>query len=278
MAPLLALLSPAARRDPDAHRQASPVAWSAVAPVLVLIGGALLLLVADAAAPPQARPPACYAAFTVRHRAGGHRLRHPAVEPGARRRARPVLHAPPGRRRRRLLGVRHDRDLPRPWCSARSCSTAGCAARAWTAPSPTCCMLLSASGGVMMASANDLIVMFLGLEILSIAVYVLAAMHLRKITSQEAGVKYFVLGAFSSAFFLYGIALIYGGTGSTNLVDISTYLSTTVGGEQRPGAGRRRPCCWSASASRWRPCRSTSGPPTCTRAPRARAWRGWPRA
>jgi NADH-quinone oxidoreductase subunit N len=80
----------------------------------------------------------------------------------------------------------------------------------------------------MMASADDLIVMFLGLEILSIAVYVLAAMHLRKITSQEAGVKYFVLGAFSSAFFLYGIALTYGGTGSTNLVDISQFLATTV--------------------------------------------------
>jgi NADH-quinone oxidoreductase subunit N len=93
---------------------------------------------------------------------------------------------------------------------------------------PYVLMLLSASGGVMMASANDLIVMFLGLEILSLAVYVLAAMHLRKVTSQEAGVKYFVLGAFSSAFFLYGIALTYGGTGSTNLVEISEFLSTTV--------------------------------------------------
>jgi NADH-quinone oxidoreductase subunit N len=93
---------------------------------------------------------------------------------------------------------------------------------------PYVLLLLSASGGVMMASANDLIVMFLGLEILSIAVYVLAAMHLRKVTSQEAGVKYFVLGAFSSAFFLYGIALMYGGTGSTNLVEISSYLSTTA--------------------------------------------------
>jgi NADH-quinone oxidoreductase subunit N len=59
-------------------------------------------------------------------------------------------------------------------------------------------------------------------------VYVLAAMHLRKVTSQEAGVKYFVLGAFSSAFFLYGIALTYGATGSTNLVEISAFLSTTV--------------------------------------------------
>src|SRR3954453_19719325 len=85
-------------------------------------------------------------------------------------------------------------------------------------------MLLSASGGVIMASANDLIVMFLGLEILSIAVYVLAAMHLRRIESQEAGIKYFVLGAFSSAFFLYGIALIYGSTGSTNLGIIAEFL------------------------------------------------------
>ena len=93
---------------------------------------------------------------------------------------------------------------------------------------PYVLMLLSASGGLIMASANDLIVVFLGLEILSIAVYVLAAMHLRKTTSQEAGIKYFVLGAFSSAFFLYGIALIYGGTGSTNLVDISSFLATTV--------------------------------------------------
>ena len=93
---------------------------------------------------------------------------------------------------------------------------------------PYVLMLLSASGGLMMASANDLIVMFLGLEVLSIAVYVLAAMHLRKVTSQEAGVKYFVLGAFSSAFFLYGIALTYGGTGSTNLVHIASFLSATV--------------------------------------------------
>jgi NADH-quinone oxidoreductase subunit N len=93
---------------------------------------------------------------------------------------------------------------------------------------PYVLLLLSASGGVMMASANDLIVMFLGLEILSLAVYVLAAMHLRKVTSQEAGVKYFVLGAFSSAFFLYGIAMVYGGTGSTNLIDISSYLSANA--------------------------------------------------
>lgn len=82
---------------------------------------------------------------------------------------------------------------------------------------PYALLLLSASGGVVMAQANDLIVLFLGLEVLSIAVYVLAAMHLRRVSSQEAGLKYFVLGGFSSAFLLYGIALIYGGVGTTNL-------------------------------------------------------------
>jgi NADH-quinone oxidoreductase subunit N len=93
---------------------------------------------------------------------------------------------------------------------------------------PYVLMLLSASGGVIMAQANDLIVLFLGLEILSIAVYVLAAMHRRRVTSQEAGIKYFVLGAFSSAFFLYGIAMTYGGTGTTNLVDILDLFSRTA--------------------------------------------------
>jgi NADH-quinone oxidoreductase subunit N len=89
-------------------------------------------------------------------------------------------------------------------------------------------LLLSATGGVIMAHANDLIVLFLGLEILSLAVYVLAAMHRRRVTSQEAGMKYFVLGAFSSAFFLYGIAMIYGGTGSTNLATILETFSTSA--------------------------------------------------
>ena len=85
-------------------------------------------------------------------------------------------------------------------------------------------LMLSAAGGMTMASANNLIVLFLGLEILSLAVYVLVAMHLRRDESQEAGIKYFVLGAFASAFLLYGIALVYGATGSINLVDIAGFL------------------------------------------------------
>jgi len=87
-------------------------------------------------------------------------------------------------------------------------------------------LMLSASGAMVMAGANDLIVLFLGLEVLSIAVYILAASHARRPESQEAGIKYFVLGAFASAFLLYGIALMYGATGSTNLVHIREYSST----------------------------------------------------
>ncbi|MEI7622022.1 MAG: NADH-quinone oxidoreductase subunit N [Actinomycetes bacterium] len=89
-------------------------------------------------------------------------------------------------------------------------------------------LLLSAVGGVIMAMSNDLIVLFIGLETLSIAVYVLAGMNLRRVQSQESGLKYFILGAFSSAFLLYGIAMLYGATGSTNFVDIRDFMSAVV--------------------------------------------------
>jgi NADH-quinone oxidoreductase subunit N len=88
--------------------------------------------------------------------------------------------------------------------------------------------LMAATGGIIMAAANDLIVLFLGLEALSLALYVLAASARKRSDSQESGLKYFVLGGFSSAFFLYGIALIYGGTGSTNIGGIISSLQSTV--------------------------------------------------
>ena len=86
-------------------------------------------------------------------------------------------------------------------------------------------MLMSASGMLLMTSANDLIVVFLALEILSIALYVLAAFDRRRLESQEAGLKYFVLGSFSSAVFLYGVALCYGATGTTSLSGIAAFLA-----------------------------------------------------
>lgn len=88
--------------------------------------------------------------------------------------------------------------------------------------------MLACAGAMLMASANDLIAIFLGLEILSIALYVLAGMDVRRGESREAAMKYFVLGAFSSAVFLYGIALVYGATGSTNLAEIAKFLAQNV--------------------------------------------------
>jgi NADH-quinone oxidoreductase subunit N len=88
--------------------------------------------------------------------------------------------------------------------------------------------LLSGGGAVLMATANDLIVIFLALEILSLPLYVLAGLDQRRAASGEAALKYFILGAFSSAIFLYGIALTYGATGSTNLAEIAAYLDHNV--------------------------------------------------
>jgi NADH-quinone oxidoreductase subunit N len=96
------------------------------------------------------------------------------------------------------------------------------------APEYLALMLCSATGMMIMASANDLITVFLALEILSISLYVLAAFDKRRLASQEAGLKYFLLGSFSSAVFLYGIALIYGATGTTNLTGIAKFLAETT--------------------------------------------------
>ena len=83
-----------------------------------------------------------------------------------------------------------------------------------------------------MATANDLIVVFVALEVLSIPLYVLSALDRRRLKSQEAGMKYFLLGAFSSAIFLYGVALMYGTTGTTRLAggpaSIVSYFGQTV--------------------------------------------------
>ncbi|MFL6203855.1 MAG: NADH-quinone oxidoreductase subunit N [Acidimicrobiales bacterium] len=223
MTPLLAVLGQSIDQDPVPVGSVD-VAWSALAPMLTLIGGALLLLVTDSLG---TRRPlrSVYALFTVVVAAGAIAFAVPLWDRVQDDGAFSTLGQAVGVDGFSIfatvtiaMAVVLGALLLDGWLRREGMEGA----------EPYVLMMLSASGGLMMASANDLIVMFLGLEILSIAVYVLAAMHLRKITSQEAGVKYFVLGAFSSAFFLYGIALTYGGTGSTNLVDISGFLATTV--------------------------------------------------
>jgi NADH-quinone oxidoreductase subunit N len=81
-------------------------------------------------------------------------------------------------------------------------------------------MLFSISGMMLMAQAANLITVFLALELLSLPLYVLSAFARPKADSEESGLKYFLLGAFSSGFVLYGIALVYGATGSTSLSGI----------------------------------------------------------
>lgn len=85
-------------------------------------------------------------------------------------------------------------------------------------------LLFSIVGQCLMASANELIMIFLGLEISSISSYVLAGYLRRDSRNNEAALKYFLLGSFATAFFLYGISMVYGATGSTNLADIRQAL------------------------------------------------------
>jgi NADH-quinone oxidoreductase subunit N len=81
-------------------------------------------------------------------------------------------------------------------------------------------LLFALTGMAMLAAASDLLVVFIALEILSLSLYVMAGAT-RRAAAQEAAMKYFLLGAFSSAFLLYGIALCYGATGTTNLLGIA---------------------------------------------------------
>src|SRR5882724_10634912 len=82
-------------------------------------------------------------------------------------------------------------------------------------------IVLSATGMLMLISAADLIALYLGLELMSLALYVLAAINRDSVRSSEAGLKYFVLGALSSGMLLYGASLIYGFTGTVNFAGIA---------------------------------------------------------
>ena len=86
-------------------------------------------------------------------------------------------------------------------------------------------LLSSVLGMVLMASARDLITIFVALELLSIPAYMLATWRKRDLKSNEAGLKYYLMGVFASAIMLYGMSLLYGGSGSTLLVDINEAVS-----------------------------------------------------
>lgn len=101
-------------------------------------------------------------------------------------------------------------------------------------------LLFATTGMMLMAAGADLVIIFLGLEILSIATYVMAGFRRTDVRSNEASLKYFILGSFSSAFLLYGIALTYGGSisatapGTTNVYEIADRIANSQHAAQYP--------------------------------------------
>jgi len=89
-------------------------------------------------------------------------------------------------------------------------------------------VLFATAGMMLLAAAGDLVVLFLSLELMSLSLYVLAGLFKRELASSEASMKYFILGAFAASFLLYGIALIYGATGTTNLDRIAAAAAGRV--------------------------------------------------
>ncbi|MBF0127121.1 MAG: NADH-quinone oxidoreductase subunit NuoN [Magnetococcales bacterium] len=94
--------------------------------------------------------------------------------------------------------------------------------------------LMAMLGGMLMASAGDFIILYLGLELMSLSIYVLAAMKRDELRSTEAGLKYFVLGSMASGFLLYGISLIYGATGTTLYSGVAAALDPALGHNAAP--------------------------------------------
>ncbi|HMQ33484.1 MAG TPA: NADH-quinone oxidoreductase subunit N [Chloroflexaceae bacterium] len=86
-------------------------------------------------------------------------------------------------------------------------------------------IMFAVSGMILLAQGTDLIVLFLGIEALSITLYILTGFAYPRLTSEEAAMKYLVLGAFAAGFFVYGIALIYGASGTTSLFELRDYLA-----------------------------------------------------
>ncbi|QBD80175.1 NADH-quinone oxidoreductase subunit N [Ktedonosporobacter rubrisoli] len=89
-------------------------------------------------------------------------------------------------------------------------------------------LLFATVGMMLMAAATSFITVFLGLEMLSLALYILCSFVARRKASQESGMKYFLLSSFASAILLYGVALTYGATGSTSFIGVANFVNTTL--------------------------------------------------
>jgi NADH-quinone oxidoreductase subunit N len=131
-------------------------------------------------------------------------------------------------------------------------------------------LLFACSGMLLMAGSGDLILTFLGIEILSIATYVLAGFKRDDVRSNESSLKYFLLGSFATAFLLYGIALIYGGAGSTNYHSIRAWSRSSAQDSAQVTTLIGMGLLLVVLGSRWPRFRSMPGLPTYTKGPRLR--------
>ena len=95
---------------------------------------------------------------------------------------------------------------------------------ALVAAEPPALVLFAAAGMLLLVGSRDLMLIFLGIEVMSLAIYILTGLDRSRAGSAEAALKYFLLGAFSTAFLLYGMALIYGSTGTTNLTEMAVVI------------------------------------------------------
>jgi NADH-quinone oxidoreductase subunit N len=203
--------------------QGPSINWFALSPLIVLLGGTMVLLVAAALTPQW--PKRLYSSFTA------------AVAIAASVLGFLLWHRIDTRGASTLVGNAMRFDKMAVWVTLTILAAVFLTSlvtddylrrEGLDGPELYALMMTAAIGGIVMGAANDFIVLFLGLEILSISLYVMAASHRKRMQSQESGLKYFVLGGFSSAFFLYGVALVYAGTGSTNFTTIINQLADRV--------------------------------------------------
>ena len=126
--------------------------------------------------------------------------------------------------------------------------------------------LFAVTGMLLFPAANDLLMLFVALEVMSLPLYLLAGMaRRRRLLSQEAALKYFLLGAFASAFLLYGSAMLFGYAGALDFASISDAF-TDRPGRAGPAADRYRDGLGRPAVQGRGRARSTCGPPTSTRA------------
>ena len=199
------------------------IEWYALSPYIALLAGALVLLLVGSLTPRWPRGwYAIVAATTAGSAAVLASLQFAALETEA---ARTLVKGTIAHDRFGLVAI-----IAVCFIVVMSAMTTSDAASQGAADTlePYALMLTAALGAAVMVSANDLLAAFLGIEILSLSLYVLAASDRRRSASQEAGLKYFILGGFASAFLLYGIALVYGTTGQTNFGGIATVLADEV--------------------------------------------------